>query len=1242
MIWNHSPPGFFIERAGDTYIIKYSKDYRAHQLKHDPDISLKVGSGSLDSYADIQEDDLKFTASKADLLKTLQERNIKLTKKQLDFLDTLDQEKQNLELKGGYASGAKEKITKPVKSFVFRALRVFAEATYPLPNPAITTEETEQDPFLGELIDTLEIFSKINPEELLGRRIDNFIDLERDPSVKGSATYLDQEIPGNPSYLNFFISFYLKNIKEEKDAALFTSKASRDALKRLQAIVQDKTQFSWLFGIEMGTFGQLHDLSAHYTCLSFSQTTQGLFRFFDCLLKDAGLNKIPPFNAPSHRAGHGYDFSELKLMLDCIMHSKVKELQAQFLFAMPDLDSAKHALKAGYAFVHRAMKIDNSGSNVHFVMRDEFKNMTYQNVTNSLLSFREKSDNPSGDLKAWYLRFAACCIASDYVTQAIQKWEEVTGEKLSEECFYAGDTYYDPNPDHFWNGAPEEGAKRRKTKRILKNGGWETLRDFALSLPPVLAVAPDKDAMLSDAFANEKLEASIINKKLYWKDHIDELLLKVSLPSDLQAAIRQSIDLVNGFAKKYIAFSPEELEKALKNIRTIESLEERIALLRELHYRMTYAHSEENPRQGEWMRLEQLVSILIAMKTHGLLQIDTSEGKTLILQMISILKALNGQKINVITHNETLALDAGSKIKKIAHYVGLKTAIKTTLQSDPSALQDSAEDIIQADILYTDISSAVISDLLVQCKEGKAHAPMPGDRKADVAIVDEVDNVVIDIQLNTTMQISEENKEATPEFEAFLFILNDVVRNKISQEIELTFEAQRDLIREALKENAFYQAQCQTDADLDEFIRAAVSAMGLKKDEDYIVEQDTFDPDRRAVHIVHKETTGRVDKISQWGHHIHQCIAAWEKAEEQKQAVKSDVPSIKIPGMTHILRKGEVASYLQARYKERMGVSGTLGDEGIRHEIEMTLQGQAENAHEITTVVMPRAKRELDEGANWPLRMPEASSPEAQPEATPETAYHRTYWFPPVMTPSKEAHFEKLVEAMQNIQASGQSCILFLNTIDECNELLAYLKNEEPGHALEDQDHIDQENHPRCVIEKVQILDDTRDTTGSTSAFRPPESVIIKRANVAGMITLTTAAGSRGTDFDSVDVGILAKPGLGRVTIQKAGRVGRNGELGLIYEIYNEQDFDPALLAQQYETLKEQSLQSKAKAMPTDDPKQYTLFARLFHRERYPLTGPKRPRLPSQHRLWAAKPHEDRGEEKMRQGIVSKRQERKH
>jgi preprotein translocase subunit SecA len=66
------------------------------------------------------------------------------------------------------------------------------------------------------------------------------------------------------------------------------------------------------------------------------------------------------------------------------------------------------------------------------------------------------------------------------------------------------------------------------------------------------------------------------------------------------------------------------------------------------------------------MRLEQLVAMLIAMKQDSLLQIDTSEGKTLILQMIAILKALDGKKINVITHNEMLALDAGSKIKKIA------------------------------------------------------------------------------------------------------------------------------------------------------------------------------------------------------------------------------------------------------------------------------------------------------------------------------------------------------------------------------------------------------------------------------------------------------------------------------------------------------------------------------------------------------------------------------------------------
>lgn len=58
------------------------------------------------------------------------------------------------------------------------------------------------------------------------------------------------------------------------------------------------------------------------------------------------------------------------------------------------------------------------------------------------------------------------------------------------------------------------------------------------------------------------------------------------------------------------------------------------------------------------------------------------------------------------------------------------------------------------------------------------------------------------------------------------------------------------------------------------------------------------------------------------------------------------------------------------------------------------------------------------------------------------------------------------------------------------------------------------------------------------------------------MITLTTAARSRGTDFDDINVGILAKPNWDWVTKQKAGRIARNKQFGIIYEIYCMKDLD--------------------------------------------------------------------------------------
>jgi preprotein translocase subunit SecA len=1065
------PIGFFIDKntEGTTFTLKYNEKYRLHQLAtlRDAAVRLDVNNPASDFHLDPAV--LTCTVTNNDLLKTLGERKIQLKQRQMDFINRLDSETHNVKFEG-----AKEEDPRTeTKAYAFRALNMIAEAIYPLPTES-PSSEGEQDLFLHEFIDILDSFSKIDTAKLTGTTVTH--------SYENTSTTI---------YLNKFILNYLKGITNGKE---YYAEELRDALKRYATF--NRNEFSWLMEIESAT--------RKYN-LNFSETSKGLLYFFD-FFSSLGV-PVPAHGSSMTGSSTLGGFIELKHILDCISlagHGKnilAKQFQAEYTANIPkDYNLAKSALREGYAFVHESMLFgfshgytsygyDSRAFNLHRVTREGFEQLQYgaasMNGVADTIYFR-----------ALYLRFISYNVDPRYFKEAISKWEQITQTHLT--CFSGSNT----------NGVND----LDRLNSALQNH-WNELQHYALSLPSVMAANKMKNAAktateVPEAFINQK-EALLHAENEYPPEHIDSLFKKIELPKALEDKINQSIQQINKLTKQYAEMSESDLQRILKSANQL-SLEERIACLRETHCRLTCSQSTANPPQGEWLRLEQLVSVLIAMNEESLLQIDTSEGKTFILQLVALLKTLDGRKVNVLTHNESLASEAGDKIKKLAYLLGIKTAKKT----------DAASSIIDADILYIDISSAVINDLLA--KQDPEDKSLPGTRKADVAIIDEVDNIVIDIHANTTMQISRGVEEADEDIERFLNRLNSIVRTELPERSDLTEQsAQRLFIRgrldEALHDNRFYGVTCNKDSELDRFIRAAISAATLKRDVHYVVEEENLVADkvtilRKVVHIMHKDTTGRADKLSQWGDYIHQFVAAYEKQHNNTTVV--------VPGISDILVEGDIDTYLNECYTSRVGVTATMGNEQVRNKIEESIKAKL-------SVEIPRAKRPLGTEASWPIK-------EGKP------VYNRLYRFPPIYKDSKAAQFETLLEAIQNIQENNQSCILFWNTIAECDEFFVFLKQNSISTQL------------------IQILDDTHDEdkAKSTQAFRPSEATVITCAKEPRIITLTTAAGSRGTDFDDINVGILAKPNIGRVTLQKAGRIARNGQFGQVYEIYNTQDLD--------------------------------------------------------------------------------------
>jgi len=146
----------------------------------------------------------------------------------------------------------------------------------------------------------------------------------------------------------------------------------------------------------------------------------------------------------------------------------------------------------------------------------------------------------------------------------------------------------------------------------------------------------------------------------------------------------------------------------------------------------------------------QLMSALIMLNGQEgkgrLAQINTGEGKTIIVAMLSVVKALNGNKVDVITSSSELAKPQSKAQEAFFEKFGLTVAhngkdddidIKERYKAD--IVYGSAGDF-QGDILRDEYSK-------LGTKSG---------RKCDIAIVDEVDSMLIDgknhmVMLSTPM-----------------------------------------------------------------------------------------------------------------------------------------------------------------------------------------------------------------------------------------------------------------------------------------------------------------------------------------------------------------------------------------------------------------------------------------------------------------------------------------------------------
>ena len=141
---------------------------------------------------------------------------------------------------------------------------------------------------------------------------------------------------------------------------------------------------------------------------------------------------------------------------------------------------------------------------------------------------------------------------------------------------------------------------------------------------------------------------------------------------------------------------------------------------------------------GHILTYTQILCCLIALRsnTNKLLQVSTGEGKSTITCILAIIARLRGKKVDVITSSPVLAeRDARDKAILYEHF-----NLTCSYNSDRTLYIKGKKDCYDCDVVYGEMSQFQFDFL----RDSYSKLGTMGNRETSVAIVDEVDSMLID------------------------------------------------------------------------------------------------------------------------------------------------------------------------------------------------------------------------------------------------------------------------------------------------------------------------------------------------------------------------------------------------------------------------------------------------------------------------------------------------------------------
>ena len=285
------------------------------------------------------------------------------------------------------------------------------------------------------------------------------------------------------------------------------------------------------------------------------------------------------------------------------------------------------------------------------------------------------------------------------------------------------------------------------------------------------------------------------------------------------------------------------------------------------------------------------VQLLGGMVLHSgkIAEMKTGEGKTLVATLPVYLNALTGRGVHVITVNDYLAKRDTQWMGPIYHMLGMTVGClqhETAYLFDPAAETDdsrfekltavSRKQAYEADITHgtnNEFGFDYLRDNMV------THLSQAAQRELHYAIVDEVDNILID-EARTPLIISGQAEESTQLYYDFarlvprLTVERDYTVDERTRTVSLTQEG-ISKVEVALKISNLYDPQHYA---LTHYLENALRAHVLYKlDRDYVVK------DNEAVIV--DDFTGRLMFGRRYSDGLHQAIEAKEGLKVQRESI---------------------------------------------------------------------------------------------------------------------------------------------------------------------------------------------------------------------------------------------------------------------------------------------------------------------------------------------------------------------